>query len=341
MTAPGPRRRATGRVTLADVAAVAGVSPITASRALRGERSVAPELVARVQAAASKLGYVPDPAARALASRQGSQVALLVPGLSNPLFADLVDAAQRELRAAGYQALIGLTRDDDDVERQVLEEQLLQRPAGLVVTGFGRTPAVRRRLAHVDVPCVHVMQTSRELGVCSVGLSQEDAAAALTRHLIERGYRRIAFAAARLDPCTMQRLDGWRSATGAAGRHEPALEWLDAAPSSLALGADLLQRILGGQPPADAAVFASDVLAQGALLAAWRLQVQVPQRIAIAGFDDLPGSDLMVPPLTTVRTPRAAIGEHAARMLIARLRGEVPEPACVDLGFRLVVRTST
>ena len=85
-----PRSRATGRVTLADVARAASVSPITVSRALRGERAVDPELVARVQAAAERLGYVPDPAARALASRHGTQIALLVP-----------HAVQRAVRGPG------------------------------------------------------------------------------------------------------------------------------------------------------------------------------------------------------------------------------------------------
>ncbi|KAI1697416.1 bacterial regulatory protein, lacI family domain-containing protein [Ditylenchus destructor] len=107
-TAPAPkRRRATGRVTLQDVALGAGVSPITASRALRGERSVAAELVERVTAAIAQLGYVPDPAARALASSRSNQVVVLIPLLSNALFVDLLDAAQRTLLAAGYQSLIG------------------------------------------------------------------------------------------------------------------------------------------------------------------------------------------------------------------------------------------
>ena len=110
------RSRATGRVTLADVAHAAGVSPITVSRALRGERAVDPELVARVQAAAQKLGYVPDPAARALASRHSSHVAILIPMLSNALFVDLLEAAQRTLRPAGYQTLIGITHYDPSEE---------------------------------------------------------------------------------------------------------------------------------------------------------------------------------------------------------------------------------
>ena len=98
MPTPAKHHRATGRVTLNDVAHAAGVSPITVSRALRGERAVDPALVERVLAASAKLGYVPDPAARALASQRSNHVAVLIPKLSNNLFVDLLDAAQQTLR---------------------------------------------------------------------------------------------------------------------------------------------------------------------------------------------------------------------------------------------------
>jgi LacI family gluconate utilization system Gnt-I transcriptional repressor len=94
-------RRATGRVTLAEVALEAGVNPITVSRALRGERAVDPELVRLVTETSVRLGYVPDPAARALASQRSEHVAILIPKLSNALFVDLLDAAQQTMRAAG------------------------------------------------------------------------------------------------------------------------------------------------------------------------------------------------------------------------------------------------
>jgi LacI family gluconate utilization system Gnt-I transcriptional repressor len=336
-----PRSRATGRVTLADVAQAASVSPITVSRALRGERAVDPELVARVQAAVDRLGYVPDPAARALASHHGTQVALLVPALSNALFVDLVEAAQRTLARAGYQTLIGVTHYDPLEEEQLMRGQLLHRPAGMLVTGFDRSDATRALIAGSGVPCVHLMETSPAPGVYSVGLSQADASQAMTRHLLERGRRRIAFAAAQLDPRTLQRLEGWRQAMREAGLYAPTLEWLNPAPSSIGLGGVMFEQIMGQVPPVDAVFFCNDDLAQGALLAALRLGIPVPQRVAVAGFNDLTGSDQMLPPLTTVRTPRAEIGTAAAEMLLALMRGEsVPKP-CVHLGFELVVRGST
>ncbi len=334
------RTRATGRVTLADVAGAAGVSPITVSRALRGERAVDPKLVARVKAAAQRLGYVPDPAARALASRHSTHVALLIPMLSNAVFVELLEGVQRTLRPAGYQTLIGVTHYDPREEEQLLREQLQHRPAGLMVTGLDRHEATRALIRNSGLPCVHLMETTDDPGVHCVGFSHADAAAAITRHLLAKGHRRIAFAAAQLDARTLQRLAGWRREMQAAGLYQPTLEWLNPAPSSLQLGGTLFEQIAAQAPPVQAIFFCNDDLAQGALLAALRLGVPVPQRLAIAGFNDLPGSDQMVPSLTTVRTPRAEIGTAAAGMLLALMRGEVLPATGIDLGYEVITRQS-
>lgn len=336
--------RATGRITLADVAREAEVSPITVSRALRGERAVDPVLVARVRAASEKLGYMPDPAARALASQRSNHVAILIPKLSNALFVDLLDAAQQTLRTAGFQTLIGVTHYDEEQEEQLLREQLLHRPAGLLITGLDHNAATLDLIARNKVPCVHLMDLPRAGDLhpshC-VGFSQNDAGAALTRHLLSRGSRRIAFAGAQLDPRVLQRLYGWRAALQEADRYDPALEWLNPASSSLALGGDLFQQIIEHSPDVDAIFFCNDDLAQGALLAALRLNIAVPGRLAIAGFNDLTGSDQMLPTLTTVRTPRALIGKAGADRLLALMRGEAQWPSCLDLGFEVIVRHST
>ncbi len=339
---PSSRRpRATGRVTLGDVAAAAGVSPITVSRALRGERSVAADLVARVQAAAQALGYVPDPAARALASARSSHVAVLIPLLTNTLFVDLLEAVHRTLLPAGFQTLIGVTHYDPQEEEQLLRSYMAHRPAGLLVTGFDRTEASRQLIAASGVPCVHVMETTQAPGVHSVGFSQTDAGHAITAHLLARGRKRIAFVAAQLDPRVMQRADGYRRCLREAGLYDPKLELLNPERSSMALGGQLFEQLLKARPDVDAMFFCNDDLAQGGLLAALRLGVKVPERVAVAGFNDLAGSDQMLPPLTTVHTPRTEIGESAARMLLALMKREPLAQASVDVGYRLVVRGSS
>ena len=340
MKKESPRQRATGRTTLADVAAAAGVSPITVSRALRGERAVDPVLVERVRAAADKLGYVPDPAARALASQRSNHVAVLIPLLSNELFVTLLEAVQLNLRRGGFQTFIGVTHYNPAEEEQLLREQLMHRPAGLMVTGFDRTPVAQRLIENSGVPCVYLMENSDRSDVYSVGFSQADAAFDLTRHLVQKGHRRIAFAAAQLDPRTLQRLAGWRRAMTEAGHYAPTLEWLNPAASSMELGGVMLEQIANQRPAMDAVFFCNDDLAQGALLKANQLGLRVPETIAIAGFNNLRGSNLMHPPLTTVRTPLEQIGEAAAAMLLQLMRNEPVPKQHLNLGYTLVLRES-
>lgn len=335
------KRRHSGRTTLSDVALAADVSPITVSRALRGERSVAPELVERVKEAAARLGYVPDPAARALASQRSAQVPVLVPLLSNALFVDVLEAVHKTLLPLGFQTLIGVTHYDPAQEEQLLRSYLTHRPAGILVTGFDRTDGARQLLAASGVPCVHLMELTASQDTYCVGFSQQDAGHAITTHLLQQGRRRIAFIAAQLDPRTLQRAEGYRRALRESGLCDAQLELLSPQPSSMALGGELLAQLLHEHPDCDAVFFCNDDLAQGGLLFALRSGIKVPERIAVVGFNDLAGSDLMVPPLTSVRTPRSAMGQAAAQMLIELMRGETPATNSIDLGFELCLRGSS
>jgi LacI family transcriptional regulator, gluconate utilization system Gnt-I transcriptional repressor len=337
---PNVRSRATGRVTLSDVAQVAGLSPITVSRALRGERAVDPLLVERVKKAAKKLGYVPDPAARALASKKGSHVAVLIPMLSNALFVDLLESIQKELRAAEYQTFIGITHYDPGEEEQLLREQLQHRPAGLLVTGFDHTDASHELIKNSGIPFVHMMEVRDSPDLYCVGLSQTDAAAALTQYLLDKGHKRIAFAASQLDPRTLARLQGWKQTMQSVGLYDAVLEWRNPAPSSLALGGLMFEQIFATTPAVDAIFFCNDDLAQGALLSALRLNIAIPEQIGVVGFNDLTGSDQMLPPLTTVRTPRSEIGRQSALMLLELMRGKAPIHSNLDLGYEIVARAS-
>jgi LacI family transcriptional regulator, gluconate utilization system Gnt-I transcriptional repressor len=333
--------RATGRITLNEVANAAKVSPITASRALRGERAVAPALVQRVQAAAERLGYVPDLAARALASRHSSHVAVLIPSLSNAVFVDLLEAVHATLFPVGYMTLIGVTHYSPEEEAQLLQSYMAHRPAGLLVTGFDRSEASHKLIAASNIPCVYLMETTRAKSVHCVGFSQVDAGHDMTAHLLSRGRKRIAFVAAQLDPRVMQRAEGYRRCLKSAGLYDEALEILNPERSSVALGAQLFEQLLQAQPDVDAIFFCNDDLAQGGLFAAQRMGVKVPRQVSIAGFNNLNGSDQLVPPLTTVSTPRKAIGEQAAQMLLKLMRGESLEQSSVDVGYELLVRGST
>ena len=334
---------------MADVAAAAGVSAMTVSRALRRPDSVSAEVRARVEEASRRLGFVPSRVASALASARTMTVAVLIPSLTNAVFIDLLAGAQETLSPHGYQPLIGVTGYSPEEEERVLRMQLAHDPDGVILTGLDHTPGTWDLLRGLTVPVVHTMDLIAESGhgdcpVRTVGFSQFDAGYAIGAHLAARGRRRIGLIAGQLDPRTRRRCDGWRQALRDAGCYDPALELMVPDATSVALGAELLERALAAHPETDALFLCNDDLAQGALFRCARLGIPVPERLAVAGFNDLAGAAWTVPPLTTVATPRRAIGVEAARLLIAGMEDSTQsrdEPRSVDLGFRLMVRETT
>lgn len=332
--------RSTGRPTLNEVARQAGVSPITASRALRGVSTVSPDSVERVQAAAQALGYVANPAARALASSQSQTVVVLVPSLSNQLFIQTLEAIQNVLRTRGLDVVIGNYHYSPEEEENLLRNHLVNRPRGLLLTGFDHTPALRQLLEASGVPCVHMMELDTVRGAYCVGFSQVKAGAAAARHLLGRGRKRLAYIAAQLDPRVMQRGEGFRQVLEEQGVYDPALQVMNPHPSSIGLGGELFMRLMQEHPDVDGVFFCNDDLAQGAALEALRQGIDIPQRVSLVGFNDLPGSAHMVPRLTSIRTPREEVGQRAAQLLLGLIDGVAQKPQ-VDLGFELVVRESS
>ncbi len=331
--------RSSGRPTLTEVALQAGVSPITASRVLRGVATVAPELVTRVQEAAARLGYVTNPAARALASAQGHSVVVLVPSLSNHLFIEPLEAIHEVLHPRGLEVLIGNYHYDPAEEEKLIRNYLAYQPRGLLLTGFDRTDAARQLLAASGVPRVHMMELDPAGATPSVGFSQHAAGAAAARHLLAAGRKRLGYVAAQLDPRALARGEGFREVLREAGCYDPGLDVLDPQPSSVGLGARQFRDLLAQRPDVDGLFFCNDDLAQGALFEAQRLGIAIPERISVLGFNDLPGSAHTVPRLSSIQTPRAAVGRQAATLLLGLLDGR-SQATCVDLGFELVSRES-
>jgi len=331
--------RSSGRPTLTEVALQAGVSPITASRVLRGVATVAPELVTRVQEAAARLGYVTNPAARALASAQGHSVVVLVPSLSNHLFIEPLEAIHEVLHPRGLEVLIGNYHYDPAEEEKLIRNYLAYQPRGLLLTGFDRTDAARQLLAASGVPRVHMMELDPAGVTPSVGFSQHAAGVAAARHLLAVGRKRLGYVAAQLDPRALARGEGFREVLREAGCYDPGLDVLDPQPSSVGLGARQFRDLLAQRPDVDGLFFCNDDLAQGALFEAQRLGIAIPERISVLGFNDLPGSAHTVPRLSSIQTPRAAVGRQAATLLLGLLDGR-SQATCVDLGFELVSRES-
>jgi LacI family gluconate utilization system Gnt-I transcriptional repressor len=332
--------RGTGRATLEEVARLAGVSTMTASRVLSQPQLVSDATRAKVEQAVLELGYLPNRAARALASRQSHVIVVLVPSLSNAVFTAVLDGIHDAVEGSDYQLLIGNTHYSDAEEEKLLRTYLQSNPDGILLPGLSRDPQVGQMLDALRVPVVSMMDLADSPATLSVGFSQLDAGMALTRHLIERGYRRIAFVGAQLDERTLRRADGYRLAMREAGLEDPRLEVMTPERSTVALGAALMGRVLDELPDCDAVFFCNDDLAHGAIFHCQRAGIAVPERVAVAGFNDLPASSLMVPSLTTVDTPRYRIGYEAASLLLDVIGGKAPAARRIDLGFTLRARES-
>lgn len=334
------RATATGRVTMQQVAEAAGTSMISVSRAFRNAALVSPALAARIAQAAAALGYVPDRAASALASARSMNVAVLIPSITNLVFVEMLAGIDEVLSAQGYQMIMATTGYEAAEELRLLRGLLAFHPDGVLLTGIDHLPETLALLEAPALPVVHMMELNQRAASYSVGFSQVQGGAAVARHFVERGYRRVGFVAAQLDPRTLARGAGFRQALQAAGQAAPC-ELLVPERSSIALGAALLERILAAHPDLEAVFFCNDDLAQGALFHCQRLGIDVPGRLAICGFNDLPASAWTSPALTTVETPREMVGRQAAAMLMTLMAGETPATRRLDLGFMLRVRESS
>ena len=334
------RSRASGRITLAMVAKHAGVATMTASRAITQPDMVSQALRDRVDKAVIDLGYVPNRAARALASSQSKVIAVLVPSLSNAVFTEVLAGIQDALDADDYQILIGNTRYSDQEEEKLIGTYLQSNPDGMLLSGLTHSDRVQQILTNSRVPVVSMMDMSTDPSQLTVGFSQFQAGQAMTRYLLDKGHKRIGFIGAQLDERTLSRAAGYRSVMTEAGLADARLELMVPDASSIGLGAELLGRMLAQAPDCDAIFCCNDDLAHGAIYQCQRRGIAVPEQLAICGFNDLPASAWMKPALTTVGTPRYKIGFEAATMLRATIRGERPAQAHLDLGFTLMARES-
>ena len=340
MTKTVSKSRSTGRATLAAVGARAGVSSMTASRALNRPDQVSDEVRLRVQQAVAELGYVPNRAARALASSESNVIVVLVPSLSNFVFNAVIDGIQEVVDAANYQLLIGNTRYSDAEEEKLLSIYLQSNPMGILLSGLTHSPRVEQLLATSGVPVVSMMDLSTNPEQLSVGFSQHQAGRTMTNYLIDKGHKRIGFIGAQLDERTLSRAAGYRKAMTDAGLADARLELMVPDASSIALGAELLGRMLAQAPDCEAIFCCNDDLAHGAIYQCQRRGIAVPEQLAICGFNDLPASAWMKPSVTTISTPRYRIGFEAATLLRNAIAGRVPALGQIDLGFTLMPRES-
>jgi LacI family gluconate utilization system Gnt-I transcriptional repressor len=335
------RRTRSGKVRLTEVAKLAGVSPITASRFFRNPDALSPDKRARVGSAAKELGYVPNLAARALASQRTEVIGVLIPSLTNNVFADVLRGIYDASEGSRYSIQLANTRYSVLQEETLLRVFQAQKPAGLIVTGIDQTAESRAVMESMNCPVVQIMEIGPDPIDMMIGFSHYDAAFAAVSHLLGQGFRRIGFIGAQMDPRMQRRMHGYRDALKAAGLFNPHLMVTTPVPTSVTLGGTLLADLLSKAPDIEAVSCGNDDLALGVLFECQRRQISVPEDMAIVGFNDMEFMASTVPPLTSVRTNRYEMGRNAVTMVTAAIDGQRPTKPVIDLGFELMIRQSS
>ncbi len=328
--------------TMHDVAREAGVAQSTVSRVLNNRPSripITPETRDRVLAAAQRVGYRPNPFARALRGASTMLLGAIVRDIRDPFFAGAIDALSIQAGAAGYNVILGNAHGEAN-EAIALTAVLETRHCdAIVVLGDMRDqPRLIRDLQATSVPVVGLWLGSRLQGIRSVNVDNRAGIIQALDYLFGQGHRRIAFVGGR----TLGDIKERRAAfvETMAKRGEPIEDgYIQPAINTPAGGGEALRTLMKLPKPPTAIVAATDVLAIGILRAATTLGLSVPGQISVTGFDDIPWAELMIPSLTTLRMP-------VSEMIAQALAMATPAPGADQIAHRLlqaslVVRDST
>ena len=332
-------RRSSGAITLRDVAMLAGVAPITASRAINTPQQVSPDVLRKVQEAVQRTGYVPNRMAGGLASARSRLIAAVVPSTVVSVFMETIESLNGTLFDAGYQLMLGQSGYSTEREEMLLEAIIGRRPDGIFLTGILPPGKARTRLLASGIPVVETWDLTPTPIDMLIGFSHSDIGRAVARFLLDKGYRQFATVRAE-DERADRRTMAFQEVLAQHGV-QPALDINVGASRSLKSGREAMASILAQRPQVQAVFCSSDLLALGVMTEARVRQLKVPQQVAVMGFGDVPFVADMAPALTTVRINGGDIGQRAAQFLIDRAEGRPVEPRIVDVGFSIIEREST
>jgi LacI family gluconate utilization system Gnt-I transcriptional repressor len=336
------KQRSTGSVTLADVAKLAGVSPITVSRVLNRPELVTQATIDHVREVVERTGYTPNLLAGGLASNRSRLVAAIVPSITNAIFVEATQALTDRLWEAGYQVLLGLSGYPAAREDALLAAVLSRRPDAIYLTGINHSAQARQRLLAANIPIVETWDLTPTPLDMLVGFSHQEVGRSVARHFLARGYRRLGLITAD-DERAVVRRKAYVEEAARAGAAPVQIASVPA-PSTLALGRQALADLLARGPKRewpDAVFCGSDLMAHGVLEEARARGINVPGQLAILGFGGLESTEHTTPQLSTVRIDRHAIGYRAADVILARIAGNAAAAKVIDVGFTIVDRETT
>ena len=321
-------------VNMSDVARAAGVSPVTVSRALNQPELVRPETRARVLEVVERLGYIPDAAARTLASGRTRIIALVLSDIRDPYFTTLARGAEDVAQRRGYTLILGNTDEQAAKEHRYVNTLVSHRVDGVVVSTSGDgLQLLQKRM----VPFVLIDRKSPGVVADLVTSDSYDGGRQIVEHMVERGYRKIAFVGGPPRISTLEeRLAGYRDAMREAGlKPQIRLGRYDRAS-----GEEIVESLLAEGALPEALIAANAAVARGIVASLRRNGVSLPGQIGVASFGD-PETEPLDPFLTVVAQPAYEIGWRAMETLLARIAGDRSPPRELYLPVSLVVRDST
>lgn len=342
----GAGHAGTGRPspTLEDIAAAAGVSRSTASRAVNGGDRVSPRARAAVDAAVVELGYTPNRAARSLVTRRTSSIALVIPEpdvriMADPFFAVIITGITDALRETDVQLVLLMSRTGDDSGR-VLRYLRGGHVDGAVVVSHHRDDPWTTSLPGAGLPTVFIGRPwEGRPGVPYVDTDNHQGGRLAALHLAAGGRTRVGTVAGPADmTAAADRLAGWRDGLREAGLAEGPVVHAD---FTTAGGRQAALRLLEEAPELDGVFAASDLMALGVLEAARRRGRSVPEDVAVVGYDNHALAATAVPPLTTVTQPMSAMAGAACRILLEEIDSPGARRAPIVYPAELVVRESS
>ena len=306
------------------VAERAGVSPSTVSRILNGTAAVSGDKREAVDRAIAELGFVPNPVARGLAGGRTMSIGVVTQAIDSPFYGGALRGIEDELGLAGYNALFVSGHWDAATEAGCIETLRARRVDGIIVL-TGRLSDAALRSCAKTLPVVVTGRTLRAHGLYALDFDNFGGARLATQHLIDLGHRRIAFIGGDpLHPDARERHRGYESALSDAGlAYDPSLVMPGRYHEESGYAA--IEHLLAVRVSFTSVFAANDQMAFGAALALHQRGLLVPQDISLVGFDDLPGAQYAVPPLSTVHQPVRDLGRLAAQAMLDLLAARKPK----------------
>jgi DNA-binding LacI/PurR family transcriptional regulator len=330
------------KLTMDDIARLAGVSKATVSRIIHSPHLVRPEKRDRIRRIMESNHYVYDAIAGDLSRKRSSVIGLIIPTIKSSIFASSTHGVQEHAKEHGYSIIIGNTNYNPESEVELVRLLQQRRVAGLILTGITRgVKELVNRLTRAGIPCVATWETVDDPGINYVGFDNFKAARAMTEYLIRLKHRRIGLIIGpyqRVERVRL-RLEGYRKALEAYGiPFDPSLVMERG--YTLVEGKEAMGHLLSLANRPTAVFAASDVLAMGALAAARDRGLSVPGNVSIAGFDDIDFAAYTDPPLTTVKVPAYEMGQLAMKVLLERIENDASQVRQYCLDTDLIIRGS-